>query len=218
MTSIYILLKNNSVFYVGKTINPSSRLYEHKINYGHNIEMLIIDKVKNNKWKFWEKHYIALYKSWGFKLKNKNDGGGGTTKGTPQKTAKLLVAKSKPILQYDISGNFIKEWSSAKQVANHLGLTNGSLITYVLKGKSPTAYNSLWKYKTESYPTKIKIPIHKHSKPILQYDIKGNLIKEWSSAKEASIHLNKPSAAITECCKGIYNRKSAYGYVWKLKH
>jgi hypothetical protein len=53
--------------------------------------------------------------------------------------------------------------------------------------------------------------------PIIQYNLEGNFIREWSSAKEAAVFLNKSSSAITECCKQIYNRKSAYGYIWKLK-
>lgn len=53
--------------------------------------------------------------------------------------------------------------------------------------------------------------------PIIQYDMNKNIIKEWSNAKEAALFLNKRSSAITECCKQIYNRKSAYGYIWELK-
>lgn len=215
MTSIYALLKENYVFYIGKTINVHSRLYEHKQKYGFNIEIIILDEVEDNEWVFWEKYYISLFKSWGYILKNKNDGGGGTTRGTFQKSIKLKKSKSKPILQYDLEGNFIKEWESAKQVADKLNLTNSSLITSVLKEKSPTAYNSIWKYKTLNYPTKIKPPSHKNNINILQYDLEGNLIKEWRSGKEASLYLNINKQSI---CNALKNRaKSAYGYVWEYK-
>ena len=75
MTLIYILEKNNIPFYIGKTSSPKSRFNSHKRD--HNCEIFIIDEVDD--WKFWEKHYISLFKSWGFKLENKNNGGGGPT-------------------------------------------------------------------------------------------------------------------------------------------
>jgi hypothetical protein len=217
MTSIYALLKENYVFYIGKTINIHSRLYVHKQKYGFNIEIIILDEVEDNEWVFWEKYYISLFKSWGYILKNKNDGGGGTTRGTLQKSIKLKKSKSKSILQYDLEGNFIREWESAKQVADTLNLTNSSGITYSLKSNSPTAYKSIWRYKTENYLLKINPPQYWENNliPILQYDLQGNLIKEWRSGKEASLYLNINKQSI---CNALKNRaKSAYGYVWKYK-
>lgn len=48
---------------------------------------------------------------------------------------------------------------------------------------------------------------------ILQYDLSGNLIKEWNSIWEASEELNIPNGSITACC---YGQKSAYGFQWKF--
>lgn len=56
----------------------------------------------------------------------------------------------------------------------------------------------------------------KLSKPVLQYDLDGNFIKEWNSPLEASITLfGKKVFSIYECCNG--KRKSAGGYIWKYK-
>jgi hypothetical protein len=53
-------------------------------------------------------------------------------------------------------------------------------------------------------------------KTVLQYDKKGNFIKEWNSVLEAALSLNKKTgAAITEVCNG--KRKSIFGYIWKYK-
>ncbi len=53
-------------------------------------------------------------------------------------------------------------------------------------------------------------------KTVLQYDKKGNFIKEWDSVLEAALFLNKKTgAAITEVCSG--KRKSIFGYTWKYK-
>jgi len=52
-------------------------------------------------------------------------------------------------------------------------------------------------------------------KPILQYDLEGNFIKEWESATTAARFLNKQNGNIVECLKG--KKKKAYGYIWKYK-
>lgn len=54
-------------------------------------------------------------------------------------------------------------------------------------------------------------------KSVLQYDKNNNFVKEWNSAYEAALSLNKKSgAAITEVCSG--KRKSIFGYIWKYKN
>jgi hypothetical protein len=57
--------------------------------------------------------------------------------------------------------------------------------------------------------------IDKLSKPVLQYSKQGEFIKEWPSATQASLSLNKHTAAITECCRGF--RKHIYGFIWRHK-
>lgn len=49
----------------------------------------------------------------------------------------------KPILQYDLDGNFIREWPSATDVGREVK----SNICNCLKGKLPKAYGFIWKYK-----------------------------------------------------------------------
>jgi hypothetical protein len=51
------------------------------------------------------------------------------------------------------------------------------------------------------------------SKPIAQYDLQGNLIKKYSSIKEASRQVNLEDKAIIQVAKGMY--KQWNGFVWK---
>jgi hypothetical protein len=54
------------------------------------------------------------------------------------------------------------------------------------------------------------------SKPILQYDLNGNFIKEWKSISEAVKYLNlKQTTGISATCRGI--QKSCFGYYWEFK-
>lgn len=51
--------------------------------------------------------------------------------------------------------------------------------------------------------------------PIIQCDLNGNKIREWSCGKEASKELGLGYSNINKCIKGIY--KTAFGYIWKKK-
>jgi group I intron endonuclease len=55
----------------------------------------------------------------------------------------------------------------------------------------------------------------KRCKPILQYDLEGNFIKEWSSFKDITTDLGFHNSGLCFCCRGIQN--TAYGYKWKYK-
>ena len=65
----------------------------------------------------------------------------------------------------------------------------------------------------ESY--RLGLEISPNEKKILQYDLKGNFIKEWKSGSEASRQLNVFQSNISACCRGL--RKQANGFVWKFK-
>ena len=71
-----------------------------------------------------------------------------------------------------------------------------------------TKYNINYGKRTEK-------TIKKLSKIINQYDLQGNLIKEWSSIRDASRNLNINVGTISRCCKGEF--KTAGGFNWKYK-
>ena len=53
---------------------------------------------------------------------------------------------SVPVLQFDLSGGFIKEWPSQSEAGRELGI-NSALICLCCKEKRKTAYGYIWKYK-----------------------------------------------------------------------
>lgn len=53
--------------------------------------------------------------------------------------------RNKPILQFDLDGNFIREWECAADVGKEVQ----SNIVNCLKGRYKTAYGYIWKYKEE---------------------------------------------------------------------
>lgn len=55
----------------------------------------------------------------------------------------------------------------------------------------------------------------KLSKPILQYTLEGQFVREWLSAKQAEREGGFDSANITACCRG--ERKTHKDFIWKYK-
>lgn len=53
----------------------------------------------------------------------------------------------KPVLQYDLSGNFIKEWDSPISIIRNSDFHSTQHITECCRGKRKTAYKFIWKYK-----------------------------------------------------------------------
>lgn len=54
-----------------------------------------------------------------------------------------------------------------------------------------------------------------HKKPILQYDLYDNFIKEWDSAKDASNELLLTASNITACCKNKVKRVKQFKFKYK---
>ena len=53
------------------------------------------------------------------------------------------------------------------------------------------------------------------SKKVLQYDMRGRLIKEWESMMDIQRELKIRNSLISACCKGLY--KQTHNYIWKYK-
>ena len=89
-TFIYALVDPRDLLikYIGKADDPYDRLYKHMTPFALKTKtrknswlkslkdkklkpiVEIIDTIDNTEWGFWERHYISLYKSWGFNLTN----------------------------------------------------------------------------------------------------------------------------------------------------
>jgi len=88
--------ETKEVRYIGKTeMTLEKRLYYHfreikntknkhkqrwfnkLLKNGKKPVIELVDIVPLSEWKFWEKHYISLFKSWGFNLINYTEGGEG---------------------------------------------------------------------------------------------------------------------------------------------
>lgn len=60
---------------------------------------------------------------------------------------KVHEKNKKPVLQFDLDGNFIQEFDSASSAAKSLGCGNGGNITNCCKGRCKSTLGFKWKYK-----------------------------------------------------------------------
>jgi hypothetical protein len=197
MTKIYILERNGVPFYVGKTLQEiKERFYTHK-DKKENSEITEIDCVDDNEWRFWESWYIELFKSWGFKLENKNNSGGGRGPGwvsPPERNAKIKAS-----------------------MKNHSQYYTDDVRKKISKGNK-----GIPKPFTEDHIRNIGLIKRKNAKRVLMYDLEDNLIKEWeckSQAAEWIKETKKRQGNLTSQIKDaiLGRQKTAFGYKWKYK-
>ena len=123
----------------------------------------------------------------------------------------ISLKNSKKIYQFDLQGKFIKEWVGATQVEKKLGIKHQNISNCCAK-KNKSAGGFIW-----SYTKKININEYKQKlkKPILQYNLNGNFIREWESARQIQKELGFFNSNICNCCNGKI--KKSNNYIWKYK-
>lgn len=125
------------------------------------------------------------------------------------------VTHSFPVCAYDINGNLIAEYPTATAAAIDV---NGSLSNILLccNGKLRYANHYIWRFKDDAFnlymvdvdSTQIS---NGRKRPVNQYSLSGEFLKQYGSITEAASVYGVPSA-INYCC--LHRSKSAYGYIW----
>jgi hypothetical protein len=126
---------------------------------------------------------------------------------------KSSTHRKKIILQYDLDGNFIKEWDCG---VNELSRKYGFNVGGVCQGKkhNKTIGGYQWIYKTsEDYPKQINKFKNNSFKKVIQKDLKGNIIKIWDNQTQAAESLNCTTQSISNVCRG--KSKTAKGFLWE---
>jgi hypothetical protein len=198
ITYIYLVencFDNPNKVYIGKTKNKYKRKSIHKKTYGKNIDYTIIDQIDslNHKdWKPIETMWIQSFISWGFDVQNiKKEGGSGSSEWTKEQKYKQKQIFKNRNITWKTPGSKGYKWTE-EQKSNRKG-----------KGIGP---NPLISLKKKNHPSR--------SKPVLQYDLKGNFIKEWKSCAEAGrVLFNGKSQCIQDCAAG--RQKIGYKFIWK---
>jgi group I intron endonuclease len=224
---IYKITSPSGKVYVGQSINIRNRKYHHKsktdkqkgpklyrsiMKYGwenHVFEIIeegVIGKLDERE-TYWKQYYLDLVNGdWSKVLfcDLHDRGGGPRSEETKQKISKSNI------------GRIVSIDTREKKRISMLGKT-ASLNT-----KEKMRQASIGKTKSNQH--KINMMLNRNnvikgiklanSKPINQYDLEGNFIKEWESIIEAKKYIGKGD--IYSCCNN--RQKTAGGFIWKFKN
>lgn len=123
----------------------------------------------------------------------------------------------KSVIQYSLSGEFIKKWKSAAEIERETGYKAENISASCLK-KNYTYKSYIWHFENDSitneFIEKIK-KIHNHPN-VQQYSLKGELLNEFNSLKEASEKTLINFKLIYDVCCG--RRKTTNGFIWKFNN
>lgn len=170
------------------------------------IEQVMFIEDLNNREEYWIQKYGTF-----------NVGGNRTKGGSFD--LKYRQPKKKPVLQYDLKGNFIREWEYAKQPVKEGLDINYDGISSCIRGKQETAGGYIWKEKlADRFPKKVEKIKRTHSptnKRVLHYDKNGKIVGEYENPKQCSKKLRIPYTTLTQMLKG--KRGPRYGETFKYK-
>ncbi len=173
-------------------------------NQGLKPKIELLDVVEDEEWEFWEQYWISQCKAWGFRLTNHTAGGdvgGGGLK---------LPCTSRIVYLYDAEGNYLNEFPSIKSVERFLGISSGNVRASIRLDILCCNY----RVSFEKYD-KLVFRESRVTKAVLQYDLKGNFLNEYISAREADKQTGISYKNISQAVTG--NSKTAGGYMWKFK-
>ena len=169
--------------------------------YGYkNFDVEILAEVKIEELDDAEKKYIHLFNTMIPNGYNVDEGGHSNT------------VQVKTFYQYDLEGNFLKEYTNVKETSQELGLNYQTLLA-CLDGYTHSCGGYCW-----SYVKMKKFPIHEEmlnniKKQVEMYDLNDNLIMVFPSITQAAEYCNGRRDSIRKACRG--ELKTAHGYKWR---
>jgi group I intron endonuclease len=244
MGIIYKITNPKGKVYIGQTINlvrrksnykrlnckSQTHLYNsiQKYGWGNHIleiieECFVEDLGKQEK--YWKTYYNSIKE--GLNIRFDEEKGGRLSKETCKK-----ISKAKKGVKYNKESS-LKKSQSLKGNQNKLGTTlsqeSKDKIGKANSKPKPKGFGEKIKSKernkkiSKSHTGKLHLRTQEWSnkigksnkKPIIQYSLNGGFIREWDSAKDASMFIGCNPSPITACCKG--KQKTCYGFKWSYK-
>lgn len=126
-------------------------------------------------------------------------------------------SNSRPILKYDLEGNFIREYKSMSEAERIEGINHAS-ICICCNGRVSYQGNSIWIYKGDENTIQDRVQRVKRlitsPKKVAMYSKDGNYIKTFDSISQASKETDDSYIQIDRQIKtGIITKKVKY--IWK---
>lgn len=145
----------------------------------------------------WEKYYIQKYNS--------------IERGYNIAQGGFKVPIQRPVVRYSNKGELIEKYDTILEASKQTGVCVGNISRCCQKQKLfNSAGGSQWRYADDS---DLPMELNKPGKPIVQYDLNGQYVAEYSSACEASRQTGIGRSSIANALCGI--SQSAGNYLWR---
>ena len=204
----------NHKIYIGQSIEIEKRFVAHKNSkdnfaihqaiqkYGiENFSFEIIEECSkeelDDKECFWISHFNSLV-PFGYNMIEGGSNG-------------AALAKRIPVYQYDFNGKLIASYPGINE-ASRINNISGIHISECCRNLRQSTGGYFWSFSDKESFSKKDIKDHRGCK-IIQYDMQGNELARYNSAKEAAEATNGSAPAITKACRG--QSKSSNGFQWR---
>ncbi len=204
----------------GNGYKRNSVFYRAILKYGwDNFQHIILSKnLTEERAKNLEKGLIRHYKNLRISY-NITDGGEGTYGWIPSNSTKSKISSSLKgrVITKEHRAKISKALRGREVKREHIEKLRQINLNRVVLEETKQKLREVNLGKKLSNETKRKIGLIS-AKPVLQFSLNGEFIREWESASEAARSLGKNiSSSITHCCNKRANYNTAYGYKWEYK-
>ena len=220
---IYALIdpRNNEVRYIGKSVEPIKRLYEHKcVSKNDNSykakwirklqklnlkpQMKILKICPLSDFIEYETYYISQYD---FKrLVNSDRYGQGNFS---KRTDSDPIDRNRVVYHYDINGNYVNNYKSVREASRKLDFSHSN-ISRCCNGISKHTGGFIFRYDKNIVVEKIDKP-NAVKKSVIELDIDGVEINRWVSIMECSRKTGLDNGNLSKVLNGIRtNHKGRY--------
>jgi hypothetical protein len=213
-TIIYYLHRGDKIpFYVGKTKNhPLQREKSHQKRLDdYSIILEKIDEVED--WRYWEKHYISLFKNLGYTLTNQNSGGGGpeiVKESTKRKISQANKGTIHPIEGRISTSNKLKGRKLPPEQIEKIRLAKTGKPN-PKKGKPDGPKPKV----SEAHKGRIS-PNKGKSKPVALYKTTGEYIKTYPNYTQLALDLNINPETVR--CQLVGKANTIYNKQYKAQY
>jgi group I intron endonuclease len=233
--------KKNNKIYIGSAVNWHKRVYVHLDQLQNNNhfnkhlqsawnkykgESFIFEVLEYNDSKLdiinKEQYYLDVLSPWNKKIGYNTCKVAGSSLGI-KRSIEVCKKKFKPVLQFSLTGELIKEWESALTATKALKLKKGTISTCISsKCKRKVVKDSFWFLKNNFSITKLNNYISSYKlfknktqscKKVGQYDINNIKLNEFSSLSVAAKFINRNPSNISVCLDK--HNKTCAGYTWR---